>query len=227
LLALSTLALPAQGQELRDRSARTSRYEMEVALEPITRTVDGVQRITWRNTTGVATGELWFHLYAFADRDSTLMQESDEAFRAMWRDDEFGGITLEELRLERSSGSVSLEFAFAQPDDRSVDDRRVIRAALPSPVAPGAAITLTTRFRSKLPKAYRRTGWLPGDGFFCMHWYPKLGVLIGVVVSVGFVLSARDPAVDIATSEGKEAPAIGTVPRPREGRGSAKAAASA
>ncbi len=178
-VALLALAGAVTAQNATDASPSVSIYEMEVELRPVAKSVSGRQRITWRNTTRGATSELWIHLYlnAFRDLDSTFMKESDAAFREQWRADEFGSCQLLSLQLETGAGAIHLNPTPVQPDDDNPRDATVVVAQLPSPVAPGESITLETTFVSRLPKAYCRTGWVPDDGFFCMQWYPKLGVL--------------------------------------------------
>ncbi len=154
---------------------------MEVVLEPAERRLRGTQRIRWRNTTDAPTSELRFHLYlnAFRDARSTLMREADEEFRRKWRDADYGGIRVTQLELETADGPVDLtpQLHFAQPDDGNSDDATVLVAPLPTPVGAGAAAVVRTRFEVAIPKAHRRTGYAPDDGFFMMHWFPKLGVL--------------------------------------------------
>lgn len=179
--AASVLAafLPAQGPAPRD--PRVASYVMAVELLPQDRLIVGTQRIAWTNTASQAVSELRFHLYinAFRDLDSTFMRESDAAFRALWRPHEFGSITLEKIELVAAGSAVDLTAAqrFVQPDDGNAADATVVAVELPAPVGPGETVELRTAFRTRLPKAYSRTGWVPDDGFFCMQWFPKLGVL--------------------------------------------------
>lgn len=183
-LSLLTLSAPrAQGLEL-PQQAQVASYVMNVELrphragQPERRHIVGTQSITWRNTASAPTDEVRMHLYlnAFRDRQSTLMRESSADFRAKWRDDEFGSVEFTEISLAGVGEPLPLTAEAVQPDDDNEADRTVVRVALPSAVAPGASIELRTRFEARLPKAYRRTGWAPGDGYFCMQWYPKLGV---------------------------------------------------
>lgn len=179
-LLAAVLACPAAtSQEDLPPSPRVSRYEMTARLDPQRRTILGTQHITWRNDTGAPTSELRLHLYwnAFASRDTTFMREAGPDFRAQWRDDEFGGIELTAIALVTPSGPTPLRVEFVQPEDGNRADRTVARVALPAAVAPGEQLVLETRFVAAAPKAYRRAGWIPDDGFFCMHWFPKLGVL--------------------------------------------------
>ena len=101
LAAIVFLAGILPAQQLPEQSPRISSYEMDVELIPDTKTVQGIQTVTWRNTTQGSTQELRFHLYlnAFRDEGSTLMQESDAEFRSQWRDDEYGGTEVNAARL--------------------------------------------------------------------------------------------------------------------------------
>lgn len=174
-LAATALA-PAQ---VATQSARTVAYDMTVEVDSAARTVAGTQIIRWRNATTAPTDELRFHLYwnAFRDLRSTMMRESEPAFRAQWRPQDHGHIELQQVGLVSGDQVTPLATEHVQPDDGNPDDATVLRAALPRPVGPGEEIVLATRFRALAPKALRRTGWLPGGGMFLMHWYPALGVL--------------------------------------------------
>ncbi len=158
-----------------------STYHMQVELSPSEKMLQGSQEITWRNTSKAPIQELRFHLYlnAFRDFESTFMKEVGHDWRQRWsaKHKEFGGIHLKELRLLGPGGETDLQWVFIRPDDQNPDDRTVISVELPQAVGPGESIELRSRFEVKLPKAYRRTGWVGDHSFFCMQWFPKLGVL--------------------------------------------------
>ena len=180
-LAFLFVTLGPPAQEVPEQSSRASAYSMAVRLDPETKTLHGTQKIRWTNTTSHSTSELRFHLYinAFKDLRSTHMQEAGEDSRKKWREGELGSIHFDELKLVEPTPATDLlaRGQFISPDDGNADDRTVFRVTLPSAVAPGGAILLESRFTTKLPKAWRRTGWVPVNGVFCMHWFPKLGVL--------------------------------------------------
>ncbi|MEM7203734.1 MAG: M1 family metallopeptidase [Planctomycetota bacterium] len=171
LVALASLA--AQDSPLR--------YAMQVELLPAERALSGRQRIHWTNTSRFPVQELRFHLYlnAFESLETTHMREAGEEFQAQWRASDLGGIQVDSVKLDDAESEVDLTqtMRFERPEDGNPDDRTVLVVELPVPVAPGAAIALRTAFTAKLPKANRRSGWVPGDGYYCMHWFPKLGVL--------------------------------------------------
>lgn len=186
ILCLS-VSVPAQGfaadrTGLPEKSERRVAYTMQVRLEPSTKTLRGSQRIVYRNRTQRPTDELRFHLYlnAFRNLRSTHLREESAQSRARYKsDDEFGSIRLLALRLPRDGAAIDLlpKLRYVQPDDGNADDRTVAAVPLPNAFEPGTELVIETEFVAKLPKAYRRTGWGPGNFFMVAQWFPKLGVL--------------------------------------------------
>jgi len=172
--------LPAKSQD------RVS-YTMTVRLDAASKRLVGQQEIRYRNATQGKTKELRFHLYlnAFRNTRSTLMRESSADFRKGYKSDaEFGETRFTQLQLlvkngEKDGKPVDLlpGLQFVAPDDGNENDRTVALVPLPTEFAPGTELRLKTRFEVKLPKAYRRTGWGPGNFFMIAQWFPKLGVL--------------------------------------------------
>ena len=78
ICALTLAAATARAQTAAARSPRNANYQIEVALDPHTRTLNAHENITWRNITHNPTSELQFHLYwnAWADTKSTWMRET-------------------------------------------------------------------------------------------------------------------------------------------------------
>ena len=184
MLAASSLLMQGYAQDAPlETSAQRAEiaYTMRVRLDPETKALTGTQVITWRNPSLEDVSELRFHMYlnAFRDAESTFMREAGPEFRSLWEEGEFGGVEIEQMSVADPEGGDprSVPWQYISPDDGNPNDRTVLAAALPLPVAPGAKVEVRTTFRADLPKAYRRTGWLPGNGFFCMQWFPKLGVL--------------------------------------------------
>jgi hypothetical protein len=178
-------------------SERRVAYEMEVTLDPSTRSIDGRQRVTWRNPDSVPVGELQFHLYlnAFRDSTSTFMKESGGRHRGFSAegDERWGGIDINRMQIVRNTPgdagplgavpeSIDLTDAieFIHPDDDNTQDRTVVSVQLPEPVAPGTEITLDIDFTSRMPQIFARTGWERKDNdslfFMVAQWFPKLGV---------------------------------------------------
>lgn len=204
-VAVSTIWLtgPPASAQVSGQEALSDRrvaYDLVARLDPDARTVLGEGRIRWRNPDQVPVGELQFHLYlnAFRDSTSTFMKESGGRHRgyALEGADAWGGITLQKLErvapdaaatgdrtpLAPSSEPDDLlqQAVFIQPDDGNPADQTVLSVPLAEPVQPGETITLDVVFSAKLPRIFARTGWDTGSSdslfFFVGQWFPKLGV---------------------------------------------------
>lgn len=166
-------------------SERRVSYTMDVLLDPEARTVQGTERVTWRNPGNVPVAELQFHLYlnAFKNERSTFMRESGGRHRGFSAegDDVWGGVTVDRMQIAGLEGAdLTQTIQFIHPDDDNPDDETVISVQLPQPVLPGETIALDIDFTSRLPKISARTGWeekADGTPFFMVaQWFPKLGV---------------------------------------------------
>jgi hypothetical protein len=163
-------ALPAHATDVAD-------YEIRVGLDAEAKTLAGRERITWRNPGREPVGELWFHLYlnAFRNSKSTFVTESGGQLRGDRMPEDGWGWT--EVRSIRRADGVDLApgASFEHPDDDNADDRTVWRVPLPEPVPPGGEIALDLEFAAKLPRIFARTGYFR-DYFLVGQWFPKLGV---------------------------------------------------
>jgi hypothetical protein len=176
LLALVS-SPPARSDVLPERSVRVADYDMRVRLDPDAKTLQGEQRIVWRNPAPEPVGDLWFHLYlnAFKNSKSTFFVESGGQLRGdRMAADGWGYVDVRSLR--RGDGrDLALGATFEHPDDENADDRTVWRVPLPEPVPPGGEIALDVVFEAKLPRIFARTGYFR-DYFLAGQWFPKLGV---------------------------------------------------
>ena len=132
-LILVVLVMPAAAQTLDVAS-----YDIEVALDPNTHELTGTQSVRWRNTTGVATSEIWFHLYlnAFASSESTFSRELERDPVGNWGAEEGGWGWTRISRLSLADGADLLpNLSFERPDDGNENDFTVARVELP----PGGA----------------------------------------------------------------------------------------
>jgi hypothetical protein len=178
LVALSLLSpAPARPDALPERAVHLADYDMRVRLDPEAKTLQGQQRIVWRNPAQEPVGELWFHLYlnAFKNSKSSFFVESGGQLRGdRMVQDGWGYV---EVRSIRRTDGVDLApgATFEHPDDDNADDRTVWRVPLPEPVPPGGEIALDVVFDAKLPRIFARTGYFR-DYFLAGQWFPKLGV---------------------------------------------------
>jgi len=175
-------------------SPPVAEYTIEASLDGKTHTVDGQERLVWRNPSGNPVSELRFHLYlnAFKNNHSIFARESGGQLRgdkAGTRPDDWGWIDV--LSIKTASGEdlkpgarliVPDGYPFPRSETRNpkseinpVEDETVLSVPLPSPVPPHGEIELSIAFRSKLPKVFARTGYVR-DFHLVGQWFPKIGV---------------------------------------------------
>src|SRR5262249_27421738 len=153
-------------------------YTIAVSLNPEAKTLDGTERLIWRNPSGNAIPELRFHLYlnAFKNNRTTFMRESGGQLRsdeAGTRPGDWGWIDVSSLK----ASGVELRSAarFVQPDGNDPGDETVLAVPLPTPVPAHGEIALDIAFHAKLPRIFARTGFVR-DYFLVGQWFPKIGV---------------------------------------------------
>jgi hypothetical protein len=157
---------------------RVADYDLEATLDPVRHTVDGRERVTWRNRSGEPISALYVHLYlnAFEGAGSTFNIERERfgGFRTgvETKKGEWGFIELKSV----TQGGKPVPWAFVQPDGGPATDRTVARFDLPDAVPPGGTAVLEIAFRDQLPRVVARTGWF-GTYHLVAQWFPKVGVL--------------------------------------------------
>ncbi|HEX4915272.1 MAG TPA: hypothetical protein VFV51_15035, partial [Vicinamibacterales bacterium] len=164
-------------------STRVANYDIDVTLDPATRTLTGSEVITWHNTGQIPAYSLRLHLYwnAFRNTNSTWIKQrqlaGDTLFAAASEDD-FGYTNVTALAFINADGSetdMMRSFRHISPDDQNRDDRSLAAADLPVPVPPGGSMRIKVAWTSRFPKNFDRTGAI-GNYFLAVHWFPKLGV---------------------------------------------------
>jgi hypothetical protein len=165
-------------------------YRIGARYNGETHRLEGQETITWTNGRGVATSELWFHLYlnAFSNNRSTFAIEGSAAHE----DDEWGWSRIKAIKV--NGQDVFGTFEYTQPDTHGAagyellgkgskaflaeDDRTVFKVSLESPIEPGQTAEVRLSWTSAIPRVRRRTGYK--DEFLLMaQWFPKLGVFEG------------------------------------------------
>ena len=181
LVGIALLAeVPIRSQAL---SPRTVDYDIDVTLDPSTRTLTGVETIDWRNTGAIAAYSLRIHLYwnAFRNTNSTWLKQYRLGGGTGFDDrpeSDFGRIDISGLQILGADGAakdLTGEVRFISPDDQNADDRTLAAVTLPTAVAPGEALKLRISWTGKFPYNFDRTGVI-GNYFFVSQWFPKLGV---------------------------------------------------
>lgn len=173
---------PAATDTPSNLSPRTASYDIDVTLDPASRTLTGSEVITWRNTGSIAAYSLRLHLYwnAFRHTNSTWMKQrqlagSKPLAGASERD--FGYMTVSSMAFINPDGSetdMMPGFRYISPDDQNREDRSLAAADLPVPVQPGESMRVKVAWTGRFPNNFDRTGAI-GDYFLAVQWFPKLG----------------------------------------------------
>jgi hypothetical protein len=170
-------ALPAAAGRLPEKADPVVDYDIRVRLDPATKQLAGHQRLTWRNPSGDAVGELWFHLYlnAFKNSQSTFVRESGGQLRGdRMSEGKWGWIDVDSMKLADGT-ELKPRLRFEHPDDDNEQDQTVARVELPQPVPPGGQVTLDIDFRAQLPQVFARSGY-KRDFYLVGQWFPKIAV---------------------------------------------------
>jgi hypothetical protein len=181
--AVEPSAPSAWGGERSGREAtlsdRVVDYDIDATLDPDKHTVDGRERLRWRNRSDRTVRAVYLHLYlnAFEGYTSTFFSENRN-LKFEFRSEvpigngEWGHIALEQVR----QGDAAVPWVFVHPDGGPSTDHTVVRLDLPEPVGPGASTTLAIAFHDQLPRVVARTGYF-GTFHLVGQWFPKIGVL--------------------------------------------------
>ncbi|MBV8635618.1 MAG: M1 family metallopeptidase, partial [Burkholderiaceae bacterium] len=160
-------------------SDRVVNYDIAATLDPEKHTVDGQEKLTWRNRSDKEVRAVYLHLYlnAFEGNGSTMYNEQNHngfEFRTnvKIKDGEWGHMDLGKV----SQGGSDVKWTYVHPDDGPATDHTVVRFDLPTAVAPGASTTLDIAFHDQLPRVVARSGYF-GTFHLIGQWYPKIGVL--------------------------------------------------
>jgi hypothetical protein len=154
-------------------SQRNTGYDITAELDPANHTVIGDMTAWWVNRSSMPVGDAMLHLYlnAFSSNKSTF---SSSGRWSPAGDEGWGYVTIRSLTDDLGNDLSGL-MSYIAPDDGNVNDKTVLRVALPQPVMPGDTLYLKVLFESKLPSPIERTGYNK-DFYFVAQWFPKFGV---------------------------------------------------
>jgi hypothetical protein len=145
-------------------------YTIDVALNDKEHTLDGFEKIEYINNSPDTLMFIWFHLWPNAYKnDKTAF--SDQALengntKFYFTDKENRGyINRLDFKVNNSTASV-------EDHPQYID---IIKLLLPTPLAPGEKIMITTPFHVKLPFNFSRSGH-DGQSYQVTQWYPKPAV---------------------------------------------------
>jgi nucleotide-binding universal stress UspA family protein len=159
-------------------SDRVASYELRAVVDPVKHTIEGTEKLRWRNRSDRAVRTLYFHTYlnAFEGPGSTWMTEKARygRFRSgvEIKEGEWGYIDVRSI----SQGGRAATMRHVQPDGGPATDRTVLRVDLPEPIAAGTEAVIDIVFHAQLPRVIARTGWF-GSYHLVAQWFPKIGVL--------------------------------------------------
>ncbi len=183
-LGLLLFGLPLQAQQASITSTealspRIANYEIKAKLNHVDRTIKGIEKLNWRNTSQDVITELQFHMYlnAFKNNQSTFMTEGGSRIGGLRNDSNenvWGYVDIEYIA-DEDDNVLSKSLEYIQPDDDNKKDQTVISVQLQKPLLPGEEINLEIKFTSKLPRLLARTGYA-GDYYLVAQWFPKIGV---------------------------------------------------
>jgi hypothetical protein len=177
VLPLLLAAATSGADTLPDRAVHVADYAIDVRLDAAKKTLEGRERVTWRNPSPDTVGEIWLHLYlnAFRNTESTFFKESGGQLRGdQMPENGWGSVEITSLR-RRDGADLTKAIRFEHPDDDNDQDRTVVRVPLAEPVPPGGEAQFDVEWTSKLPRIFARTGYVR-DYFLVGQWFPKLGV---------------------------------------------------
>ncbi|MGH8370338.1 MAG: M1 family metallopeptidase, partial [Gammaproteobacteria bacterium] len=161
-------------------SDRITSYTIEATLDPDKHTVDGHERMTWRNRSNRAVHAVYLHMYlnAFENPGSTFFTERDmfgssgSRGAAKLKKGQWGYIDLNKVQ----QGSAAVKWEYVHPDGGPDTDHTVVELDLPQAIPAHGTLTLDMDFHDQLPRVVERTGWF-GQFHLVAQWFPKIAVL--------------------------------------------------
>jgi len=161
-------------------SQRVVWYNIEAKYDARTHQLDGYEVLTYHNLTGQPQNRFPFHLYLNAfQKGSTFMREArvsgtrDTRYDE-WKTEYYGADEIQSFEVV-GQGDLTATLHYIQPDDTNKDDKTVVEAVLPKPVAPGETVQFKIKFHDQFPEVQARTGWKK-DFLLAGQWFPKVGV---------------------------------------------------
>jgi hypothetical protein len=145
-------------------------YRIDVSLDDRQHTLTGFAKMEYTNNSPDTLRFIWFHLWpnaykndktAFSDQ---LLENGNTKFYFSNKEEK-GYINRLDFRVDNSTAEL-------EDHPQHID---IAKLVLPSPLAPGKRITITTPFHVKLPYNFSRGGH-DGQSYQATQWYPKPAV---------------------------------------------------
>ena len=147
------------------------KYLLDVRLDDQHHVLRGHEELTYQNNSPQTLSFIWFHLWPNAYRDNNTAFGREQQ-RQGHRNFLFAP-TSQRGRIDSLSFVVNGQAAKLEFDPENPD---IAKLMLPQPLAPGAAATIATPFRVKLPGSFSRLGHV-GQSYQISQWFPKPAVL--------------------------------------------------
>ncbi len=145
-------------------------YQIAVSLNDNDNTLDGTLKLNYRNNSPDTLWFIWFHTWPNAYKNDRT--DFSEQLLENGRTDFYFSDQADRGYMNRLDFRVNQEIASTEDHPRYFD---VIKLKLPSPLAPGQEILITTPFHVQLPKTFSRSGH-DGKSYQVTQWYPKPAV---------------------------------------------------
>lgn len=171
LAAALLLAAPAAAQQSAAPHVRQGvDYRIEARLDEATDVLHGRARLRYTNRSGTALDTLYVHQHLNAFRPNSAWAR---------RELEYGVTRFQELGPEEHAferfGTVAVDGRAVRPVYPGAPDSTVAAIPLPSPLAPGQAVTVTMDWDARLSTVPRRQG-RAGRHYDWAQWYPRIAV---------------------------------------------------
>jgi hypothetical protein len=145
-------------------------YKIDVSLNDKTKSLNGFATIEYINQSPDKLDYIWFHLWpnAYKNENTAFAKQilNDADGKKRLKDIKEKGF-IDSLQFKVNNAVVKTE---AHPEH--ID---IIKVLLPSSLAPGQKVTITTPFRVKLATYSSRSGF-DGQSYMICQWYPKPAV---------------------------------------------------
>ncbi|MFT3933369.1 MAG: M1 family metallopeptidase [Chitinophagaceae bacterium] len=145
-------------------------YTIAVSLNDKEHTLEGFEKITYINHSPDTLHFIWFHLWPNAYKnDKTAFSEQ---LLINGRTDFYFSNKEQRGYINRLDFKVNGITAQTEDHPQYID---VIKLILPSPLAPGASVSINTPFHVQLPENFSRGGHT-GQSYQVTQWFPKPAV---------------------------------------------------
>ncbi|SER39713.1 hypothetical protein SAMN04488023_108134 [Pedobacter rhizosphaerae] len=146
-------------------------YNIDVSLNEKDKTLQGSEKIVYKNNSPSTLNFIWFHIWpnAYKNESTALFQQirNDSSRKEKLKNVTYGSI--EGLNFKVNGKTATTE---VHSNPQYID---VIKVMLPAPLNPGDSIDISTDFKVKLPSYFSRSGYADTE-FMITQWYPKPAV---------------------------------------------------